>query len=121
MVDERCSLQSLLSNTIVHDVLNLRFGIPQCSEGGWYALIDDLKIASTGQFLEFDKCKIRFNTCRIAIHHESDRACRSDHCDLRIAKPIGRPQLKGPVPSTTCRHKQLRRTMLRLDSHRCDR
>src|SRR5467141_3973319 len=121
MVNEWCGLQGLPANTIVHDVLNLRLGIPQGSECSGYALIDDLEIASTSQFFEFDKREIRFDARRIAIHHESDRARRSNHRDLRIAIPIGRPQFEGTVPSTTCSYEQLGRTMLRLDPYRCNR
>ena len=48
MVNERCRLQGLPSDAIVHDVQNLKLGIPQCSEGFGYALVDDLEVASAG-------------------------------------------------------------------------
>ena len=121
MVNEWCGLQGLPANAIVHDVLNLRLGISQGVECRWHTLIDDLEIASAGQFFEFDQRKIRFDACGIAIHHKSDRARRSNHRDLRIAVPVGRPQLKRTVPCTTRRHKQRGRAMLRLDSYWCHR
>src|SRR6187399_3469484 len=120
MVNEWCSLQRLPADTIVHDVLNLSLGIPQGSERGGDALIDDLKITSASQFFEFDQGKIRFNAGRVTIHHKSNRASRGNYCDLRIAIPVGRYQFEGTVPRTTCRHEQFGRAMLRLYPDGCN-
>ena len=48
-------------------------------------LIDDLEVAAAGQLLEFDQREVGLDTGRVAIHHQTDGAGRSDHDGLGVA------------------------------------
>ncbi len=84
-------------------------------------MIDDLEIPSTGQLLELDQGKVRFDPGRIAIHDETDRTGRRDHGDLRVAVSVSGSEFQGAIPSPSCGDQEIRRTMFGLNARRCDR
>ena len=57
-------------------------------EGVRHRLVDQREISGANQLLEDDDTEHRFNAGGVAIHHEADRARRSQDRDLRIAEAV---------------------------------
>ena len=85
MVDAGSLCNRTMANGIGFDFCNLAFRIAECAERFWHRAVDDLEVTATGELLELHEREVRFDTGRVAIHHETDRAGRRDHGCLRIA------------------------------------
>ena len=77
----------------------------QCCRNG---PVDDFEIAAAGKPLEFDEREIRFDTGRVAVHEEANRAGRGDgaYLSVAIAMPVahGESLLPGGFdPCWNCR------------------
>ena len=104
MIDRRRLPQRSVAHRIGDDFLDLGRAIAQHVQRRRHRLVDDLEIAATGQLLEFHQREIRLDSGGIAIHHQTDRAGRCDHADLRVAITMRLAQLQRLVPRA-CRQR----------------
>ena len=60
--------------------------------------VDDFEVAAAGELLELDQCEIRLDTGRVAVHDQTDRACRRDDRGLRVAVAVFFAERQRIVP-----------------------
>ena len=73
-------------------------------------MVDDLEVASSGKFFEFDQGKIRLNAGSIAVHQKPYGSGGSNCADLGVAVTVFRPQFQGAIPGSAGRFQKFRRT-----------
>ena len=81
----RCAFDRVVLVDVLHDLVDLLLLVSQALEGGGNGLIDDLQHAAPDQLLVLDQGDVGLDPRGVAIHHESDRARRSEHGNLRVA------------------------------------
>src|SRR5689334_16583823 len=69
----------------VDDCLYVRIVVAKLAECGRHGVVNDLDRSTTDQLFVLHEREIRLDSGRIAIHHETDRTRRREHCRLRIA------------------------------------
>ena len=84
-VDRGRLRERAVTHRIGLDLRDIGLAIPKRAQRVRHRTVDDLEVPAAGELLEFHEREIGLDACRVAIHHETDRAGRRDDGDLRIA------------------------------------
>ncbi len=71
---------------------------PGCAARAGTVLVDDLEVAAARQLLELHQGEVGLDAGGVAIHHQADRAGRSDHRDLGVAVAVPSRPVPGRGP-----------------------
>ena len=100
--------QAAIANRIFDDVVNLLLTVAHIGQCFGHHAIDDLEIATAGQFLEFHNGEIWLDPSGVTIHYQTDCSGRGDHSGLRIAIAMCLAQRHGLVPRGARRFDEIR-------------
>ena len=103
----RCTLKRTGADAVAHDLVDLLGRVAEVDECWWHRRVDDLEVATTGQLLELDEREVGLDARGVAVHHETDRAGRSDQGHLRITEAVHLAQGERAVGLVTSYLKQL--------------
>ena len=104
----RRPLDCLRRIDVVDDLGDLLLAVADSLERFRDRVVDDLDHAAADQLLVLDQRKLRLHACRVAVHHEPDRAGWRDHRDLAVAIAVLLPDRVGLVPRRFGRSPQVR-------------
>ena len=113
----RRALESLVTFCIINDVLRLLYIITQMLQCHWNSLVYNFKVSTTAQFLIFHQSKVRFDTCSIAIHQQSDGSRWSNNGRLSVTETVLLTPLYCFVPSVTSCFQQVIRAMFLIQTN----
>jgi hypothetical protein len=118
VVDRRRTGQRLASDDVGEDVVDLGCRVAELLERGREALVRDLEVTAAGELLELDEREVGFDSRRVAVHQQADRAGRRDAGDLRVAEAVLLAERQRAVPALARGFEQIARAQLRLDADR---
>ena len=101
VVDARRLAERGVADGVGLDLADRRFVIAERAQSLGDRAVDDLEIAAARQLLELHQREIGLDAGGVAIHHQADRAGRSDHRHLRvaIAMPLAAIERLAPQPA----------------------
>ena len=85
VVDARRVAERAVAHGVGHDLFDLRLAVAQMAQGRRHGAVDDLKVATACELFELHQGKVGLDAGRVAIHHQTDGASRSNHGDLSVA------------------------------------
>ena len=81
-------LDGVFAVDVGHDGPHFLRGVAQRLEGVRDGAVDDLHHPAAGQLLVLDQGDVGLDAGRVAVHHERDRPCRSQHRRLGVAVAV---------------------------------
>src|ERR1700734_4424535 len=84
----RCAFNRPLRLDVCDDALDRRFGVPEPSKSRSHRTIRNRHDAAAYEFLVGNNSQHGFDSSRVAIHHEANRASWSEDGDLRITESV---------------------------------
>ena len=98
VVDPRRVPDGAMTDGVGDDLFDLGGGIPERLQRRRDRAVDDLEVTAPCQLLELHQGEVRFDACRVTIHHQADRAGGRDHGGLRVPVSVLLAKAQRLVP-----------------------